>query len=214
MMKGSQLLAALRRKPPHATHPPRIGPNSIIRTVEALREAYGPAHAAEILRRGRRADLIDTLPAEMVDETDFTRLVLLLRSQLGGPTAERILRRSGQLTAVYLLQNRIPRPVQYVLKVLPRCIALKILLQAIGKHAWTFVGSGTFSFRLDKTLHISIGDCVECRGVQASAPVCSYYSGAFEHLLRTLIAPSATVREIACIACGSEYCMFQVMFNT
>ncbi|MCG8346542.1 MAG: bacteriochlorophyll 4-vinyl reductase [Chloroflexales bacterium] len=212
-MKGPQLLAALRRTPSHITHPPRIGPNSIIRTVEALHEAYGQTRAAEILRCSGRADLIDILPVDMIDETDFTQLVLALRSQLGGPAAERILRRSGQLTAVYLLQNRIPQPVQYLLKILPHRVGLRILLQAISKHAWTFVGSGTFSFQLDKTLYISIGDCVECRGVQASAPVCSYYSGAFEHLLQTLIAPRAAVQEIVCIACGGEHCQFRITFN-
>lgn len=212
-MKVPGSASALSQAPAHSPHPARIGPNAIIRTVQALREVYVPAEVAAILERSGRPDLIETLPEAMIAEAEFNSLVQALRSQLGPAQSERILRRSGQLTAVYLLHHRIPRPIQALLKVLPRRAGLKILLSAISKHAWTFVGSGEFRFTVGRASFFTITNCVECRGIEAEAPMCSFYTGAFEHLLRTLIAPRATVQETECEACGANRCLFQIGLN-
>lgn len=62
----------------------------------------------------------------------------------------------GRLTASYLLANRIPKPAQIVLGLLPARIGLKLLLKAIGGHAWTFAGVGTFSDRFGRLLTLAI----------------------------------------------------------
>ncbi len=190
----------------------RIGPNSIIQTVNALREAYGAAEADAILQRGDHSHLMTTLPSEMIDEQEFLTLIQMLRDQIGIAAAGQILRRSGQLTAGYLLKHRIPRPVQLLLKILPRTAALRVLLSAISKHAWTFVGSGTFRFTISEQSLITITDCIESREITSERPVCFFYTGAFERLLQALINMHAQVCETTCRACGDRQCRFDIVF--
>lgn len=209
-MKSSHLAAHPSSTAQVHGQPAQIGPNAIIRTVQALRETYGDAHTAKLLRQGGRADLIDTLPTTMVDEAEFHALVLLLYASIGPDAAQQILRRAGQLTAGYLLQHRIPQPVQWLLKILPDRLALRVLLSAISQHAWTFVGSGVFSFNLRTKPYVVIANCVECRDRVAAEPSCSFYCGAFEHLFRTLINAHTRVEETECAACGAERCVFQI----
>lgn len=193
-------------------HHGRIGPNAIIQTVQALKERYGIPQTETLLRRIGHAALITTLPHEMIDEQDFLVLMQALRAQLGLAETGEILQRSGQLTAGYVLANRIPAPVRLLLKLLPPGLALPMLLTAVKKHAWTFVGTGEFSYVLGKKPQLFIVNCVECRGVQADAPICRFYQGAFEGLLRALVSARTQVRETSCGACGEERCTFAVTF--
>lgn len=172
----------------------KIGPNSIIQTVEALKETYGIPQTHEILRRGNHAHLIETLPAEMVDEQEFMHLVGMLLEQLGSEQAIGILRRSGQLTGFYLLQHRIPRFFQKLLHMLPRSIALNLLLIAIQKNAWTFVGSGVFRFVGGIHARIIIAHRPSAYTIHPEA--CGFYCGTFEQIFKILIDPQAQVQPI------------------
>lgn len=172
--------------PTHA----RIGPNAIIQTVQALKEFCGVPQAIAILQKGDQAHLIDRLPSAMIDEQEFHALVWALVEQLGPAQTQQILRRSGQLTALYLLQHRIPKPFQWLLKVLPRRVGLTLLLTAISKHAWTFAGSGQFSFTVGKVPRLTI-----TRVVQSSEAISGFYAGTFEQLLQTLIDARSQVQE-------------------
>lgn len=169
----------------------KLGPNSIIRTVEALQETYSLPQAHAILQQGGLPDLVDNLPTSMVAEDEFIRLVNVLLSQLGSEQTKRILRRSGQLTAFYLLQHRIPPFFQKFLKVLPPSVALTLLLIAISKSAWTFVGSGAFSFSGGPQAVIVIANRTPNPPIPAE--VCSFYAGTFEQIFRVLIDPQTTV---------------------
>ncbi|WP_207708764.1 bacteriochlorophyll 4-vinyl reductase [Heliobacterium mobile] len=190
----------------------KIGPNSIIQTVAALKEKYGDEKADVILRQGGKGYLIDNLPSEMVDEKEFISLVHMLASSVGHTETKVILRRSGELTAKYLLKHRIPGPIQWLLKVLPAKQGLRILLSAISKNAWTFVGTGTFSYDSENEKKIYIENCLSCRGLHSSQPICSFYEGTFEKLIQTLIVSKAQVREIECIALGAKTCTYQIQF--
>jgi divinyl protochlorophyllide a 8-vinyl-reductase len=186
-----------------------IGPNAIIQTVRALREQYGDRADTMLIRAGR-PDLCAQLPAEMIDEREFQALIQRLRDQLGLEATAAILARAGAYTGDYILANRIPRPVQLILKFLPPRLALTMLLAAIAKHAWTFVGSGQFSYYRDRTMHLKIVNCVESRDVQAATPICAFYQGAFERLIRALVKSRSCVYEVACAACGDPACIFEV----
>lgn len=189
----------------------KIGPNSLIQTVRALKEVYGERKTFELLRKGGQGNLIEHLPGEMVDEQAFISLAKMLYETLDTKQALKILRRSGQFTAGYLLENRIPRPVQVLLKLLPDAISLKILLTAIGKNAWTFAGSGTYSFVTGKAPTITIQHSILGKAlVPASETVCSYYAGTFERLLQALINPRCEVQETGCLATGSDKCTFVI----
>jgi divinyl protochlorophyllide a 8-vinyl-reductase len=189
----------------------RIGPNALIQTAAALVEARGEAAARAFFKGiGREALLVEP-PRTMVDEADFIALIGALRAAYGVEAAAAVLSRSGELTAAYLLAHRIPRPAHVVLPLLPRRLALRVLLKAVGAHAWTFAGSGRFSFEVGaRRAGLRLADCAECRGMAAREPLCRYYERCFEALLRPLIDRRLAVREVACAAAGADACRFEV----
>lgn len=172
-----------------ATHTNRIGPNALIQTVRALREQLGNVQANQLLQQGGQGYLIDHQPTAMVDEKAFMDLVAALVSALGVAQTKQVLARSGQLTALYLLQHRIPQSFQRLLKLLPRHLALALLLFAISKHAWTFVGSGAFRYRLGRTTALTVHS-----SIQPVAAVHGFYGGTFEHLVHALIDAQAEMQ--------------------
>lgn len=201
-----------------AVHPPaqpnapaveaKIGPNALIQTVRAVREAYDEAVLLRILRQSGQTNLLDHEPAQMVAESEFAALVAALTDQLGAAAARRVLHRSGELTAAYLLQHRIPAPFQRLLKILPRNPALKLFLFAIGKHAWTFVGSGTFTYHVGTETRLQI-----VSGIQPAEVVSSFYGGTFEYLLRALIDPCTQVQpESTAAAPQTAKCIYKVSY--
>ncbi len=188
----------------------RIGPNCLIRTVQALEERLGTDAARAWLVAHGHQDLTERLPESMVPEADFHALAGHVLDGLGAETGLAVLDRSGVLTAEYLLAHRIPAPARLLLPHLPSRLGLRILARAIGAHAWTFAGSGRFSVRLTGDPVFAIAGCPMCRGRHASRPTCSYYRATFEHLLRRLIHPRLTVAEVACEAVGSTACEFRI----
>lgn len=190
----------------------RIGPNSIIQTVEALKEHYGYSRTVEILHQGGYLQLMDNLPSTMVAEQEFVSLATMLIHQLGSEQAGNILNRSGQRTAFYLLKHRIPPFFQYIVKHLPRGAGFTLLLMAIGKNAWTFVGSGRFSFVGGKAPRIMLFN--RSSGHTVPPEACRFYAGTFETLLRELLGAQATVEEIRCPASDEIRCAYAVSYRS
>ncbi|MEM6533907.1 MAG: bacteriochlorophyll 4-vinyl reductase [Myxococcota bacterium] len=178
----------------------RIGPNAVIQTLGALRVLEG-ATLAEALRT--EADLPDPIPLQMIPERWFLDLVHHVRRVLPRDRAEAVLNRSGYGTADYVARNRIPSLVRLAFKILPRQIAVPLLLRAIRKHAWTFVGAGRM--RLLPSA-IELADCPTCR--ESGQPFSGgYYAAAFQRLL-VLADPRIRVRETECVARGHGACIF------
>lgn len=186
-----------------AAGPARIGPNSLIQTVRALQERYPAATIAAILQQSGQAYLLHHDPEAMVQEQEFAALVQALADQLGVSAARAVLHRSGQLTAAYLLQYRIPRPFQRLLKLLPHRLALKLLLFAISKNAWTFAGSGHFSYQVGKTSRLTVTG-----HIQPLEAVCGFYGGTFEHLIHVLIHAKAIMQTEVSMTGGQTYCVY------
>jgi len=199
----------------------KIGPNTIIQTVRVVRERYDAERMAEILRHGGQDHLIEHLPTEMVYEDEFHALVWMLIDQLGAVTTAEILDASGAYTAHYLLQHRIPKPFQHLLKLLPRDIALTLFLLAISQNAWTFAGSGKFTFVTGSDPKIIISNPAPLQQGESTATdpgdgiypyaICHFYAGTFETLLRILIDPQTTLQKVDCqtdadIRCGYTIC--------
>jgi divinyl protochlorophyllide a 8-vinyl-reductase len=211
---------------------PRIGPNAIIRLQEALQASVGSARARDLFERAGQGRHLAAPPVHMVDEVDVTALYTLLPLQLGSRLAAEVSGRAGLLTGDYLLAHRIPRPVQRLLHWLPATLAARVLIAAIQRHAWTFVGSGHFevtkipaSTRQARSvggphdargtdrharLLLRVGHCPICRGSAQSAPGCSYYAATFERIFVALVHPHTRVREEACQAMGASACIFEV----
>ncbi len=168
--------------------PSRIGPNSIIQTVAALEASFGKAEAEAILQRIGQGHWIGNLPTEMTEESKFHALVTAVEKEIGENATASILEESGQRTAKYLLRVRIPAIFQKVVKLLPPRAAFKLLLFAISKNAWTFAGSGQFSYTMSRPPEISV------RVTWPSLPVGgNFYLGTFKALLHELVNPDTTV---------------------
>ncbi|NNJ10861.1 bacteriochlorophyll 4-vinyl reductase [Chloroflexales bacterium ZM16-3] len=188
----------------------RIGPNSIIQTITSLRETCSPDELRALLA-GEAEGYLSHLPHEMIPEGEFHDLVRLLVARMGIERAGEVLYRSGELTADYVRANRIPAPIRTLLGLFPAQISLRLLLPAISKHAWTFAGSGKFSFSLSLTPSVSIGkpEGQDTSGIAAA--LCCYYCGAFTQMLRRLVSRRIELRETSCQAHGGPACVYQIV---
>jgi divinyl protochlorophyllide a 8-vinyl-reductase len=180
-----------------------MGPNAIIQTVHALNSFYGESQTSALLERGGHAHLLDNLPTEMINEAEFHALVQMLVAQAGAMQAAQILYDAGQRTAAYLLTHRIPGFFQRLVSILPRRAGLSLLLWAIGRNAWTFVGSGTFRFAMGHhpAIHIRVN-------YPSVSPVASVYGGTFAHLTQTLIDRHITIQTTTTYAAGGIDCTY------
>ncbi len=181
----------------------RIGPNAVTRLAEALGAAAPAIFAAAGL-----AHRLATPPEAMVPEAEVTALHRALRAGLSPEAADRVAREAGRRTALYLLAHRIPRAMQALLRRLPPALAARLLLRAIGRHAWTFAGSGRFRILPGTPPRFAIEHGPIARAGAAAHPVCGYYAATFETLCATLVSPRARVEEIACEAMGAPACLF------
>jgi len=186
----------------------RIGPNAVTRLAEALEALRGRAEAAAVFDGAHLAHRLAAPPGRMVDEAEVIALHAALRARLPADAAA-IAADAGRRTADYLLAHRIPRIMRVVLPRLPARLAARILLAAIGRHAWTFAGSGRFAVLPGRGVRFSIAGGPLARGVEAAVPVCDYYAATFQGLFRALVHPATQVAETACEACGAPACVFE-----
>jgi divinyl protochlorophyllide a 8-vinyl-reductase len=188
----------------------RIGPNAVTRLAEALSALQGEETCRAVFAAAGAEAHLAAAPTSMVDEMTVARLHQSLHARLAPHQARAVSRRAGELTARYLLDNRIPRLAQTLLRRLPAWLALRILCAAITRHAWTFTGSGAFtaSFRPDVTLTITHGPVA--RLIRSREPACAYYAATFESVLSGALGRRMTVRETACEAMGAPACVFEV----
>jgi divinyl protochlorophyllide a 8-vinyl-reductase len=195
----------------------RIGPNAIIRMAEAIERHEGNDAARRMLQAAGLGAYIAARPENMVDEREVIRLHRVVRAEYGATRADLLSRVAGLATGDYLLANRIPKPVQTLLKLLPARLAAHVLVTAIGKHAWTFCGSGRFEAAFGPIgsgrLRLAVIDGPLSRGVRSSTPVCAYYAATFERLFRALVHRRVTVEEIECQAAGGSACVFEVRWR-
>jgi divinyl protochlorophyllide a 8-vinyl-reductase len=197
----------------------QIGPNAITRVAEAMRASLGEQATAELFGSIQLQSYLARPPQAMVPQDEVGRLQARLRAAHGPELARRIGRDAGGRTGDYLLAHRIPRPAQFVLRCLPSAMAARILVRAIGRHAWTFAGSGTFSFSLARTdrsgpaLRLSIESCPLCSRIRADAPACDYFAATFERIFTRLVSARTSVVETACQANGAPRCVFEVRWS-
>ena len=188
----------------------RIGPNAITRVAEVLLPRLGHGATAGIFEQAGLLDYLAHPPESMVDEAEVSRLHRALRACLGEPRARDIAFEAGTRTGDYLLAHRIPQPVQWLLRHLPAPWASRVLLSAIGRHAWTFAGSGQFTARAGSPVRLTIRHNPLCAGIAAGEPACAFYTATFERLFRVLVHPLARVREVECEAMGAPACRFEI----
>ncbi|WP_041447541.1 bacteriochlorophyll 4-vinyl reductase [Thiocystis violascens] len=191
-------------------HRGRIGPNAIIRIAESLEASQGRQAVTDLFHLAGLDRYLQAMPTEMVDEQEVVALQGALRVQLGIPAARSVSRDAGLRTGDYLLANRIPRPAQRLLSILPPSLACRTLIKAIRGNSWTFVGTGVFDADPSYPPKLLIANSPMCRGATAAEPLCDFYAGTFERLFRRLVQRESVVTEIACEANGAPRCVFEV----
>jgi divinyl protochlorophyllide a 8-vinyl-reductase len=191
----------------------RIGPNAIIRMVEALDDVEGKGAGSRFLERAGLSRYIARLPEAMVDEAEVIALHREVREALGEGRAETLSWLAGRKTADYLLAHRMPKPMRRVLRILPPGLAARVLLAAISRHAWTFAGSGRFRVVSFAPVTVEIAGCPLARGLTAEQPACGYFAATLERLFAILVHPDACVSEIACAAMGAPACRFEIAWR-
>lgn len=169
----------------------RIGPNSITRLAEVVREELGRAAEAQLFSDAHLAHYLATPPTEMVDERDVAALYGALADHYPERHARRLAWRAGSRTGTYLLEKRIPKPIQRVLRRLPRRLGGMILKRAIARNAWTFTGSGHLEVARGLSPNFTIEQCKLCDGRTPTGCPCAFYAGTFERLYRELISVHA-----------------------
>jgi divinyl protochlorophyllide a 8-vinyl-reductase len=188
----------------------RIGPNAITRVAEVLPQVIGEVGSLKLFELAGLAHYLQQPPQDMVDEAEVTRLHWQLQQSLGSDITRIVARQAGLRTANYLLQFRIPKPVQALLKVLPARLASRVLLSAIRGHAWTFSGSGIFTAQAGQPVVLRIRDNPMCRGITTAEPSCDFYAATFEHLFQVLVHHQTKVTEVECESSGGSECRFEV----
>jgi divinyl protochlorophyllide a 8-vinyl-reductase len=149
----------------------------------------------------------------MVDEAEVVALYRALREAFPPPASEAIAERAGAKTGEYILRHRIPAPARAVLRLLPARLSAKMLLAAIGKHAWTFAGSAHVEIADASPALVTLEGCPVCAGAVASSPLCRYYGATFECLFQRLVSAGTRVRESSCQALGDACCTFEIRYE-
>jgi len=187
----------------------RIGPNALIQLVPILDATHGAA-----ARRALFAACGTPVPdgSAMIDEGPVAAIHRAMRARFP-ETAPAIARAAGLAVGDYILANRIPAPVQTVLRALPAPLAARALTRAITAHAWTFCGSGHVTARAGHPTVCAIHDNPMVRGETADHGLCHWHTAVFERLFATLVHPCASARETACCAMGAPACRFEIRWR-
>ena len=166
-----------------------IGPNAVLQTVAVMEERLGHARTAAILADAQ----IHALPSgkQMIREIEALRLHRWLA--LHDPLASfAIAEEAGAHTADYIIANRIPRAAVWLLRRLPAQLAAPLLMMAIRKHAWTFIGAGVFT--ATGAWHFTIDRTAADDGMLPPASLFVWDAAVFTRLYAALVARDCTCR--------------------
>ena len=166
-----------------------IGPNAILQALPVMERMLGARESAHILKEARIATLPDG--ESMIPEAEAMRLhhALSMRDPF---EAIEIAREAGHGTADYIIANRIPRIAATILRWLPARLAAPLLMKAIARHAWTFIGSGRFQadggwrFIIDRTEADDL--------MMPTDSLFEWYGAVFTRLYQKLVHPRARCR--------------------
>jgi divinyl protochlorophyllide a 8-vinyl-reductase len=187
-----------------------IGPNAAIQLLAALRDARLDQLAEQVFIAAGVAEWLVHPPITMVDQRRVARLHRAVRDTVPRDQARRLLGAAGRLTADYILANRIPRPAQMVLKLLPASLAGRLLVAAIRAHAWTFAGSARFTAQAGAPTVFTLTGNPLCTSELASSPICCWHAAVFQRLFEVLVSHRSRVVETACEASGDRCCRFEI----
>ncbi|QFT92276.1 hypothetical protein FIU86_05445 [Roseovarius sp. THAF9] len=183
---------------------PRVGPNAILQTMEALTELGGMDLTRRVFSAAGLLPLLEAPPSEMVPEVWASDLHRTITTELPAVEAARVAADGGHRTGFYILENRIPAVARTLLQLLPGSVAGSILLRAIERHAWTFAGSAEVAIEIGTPMYFFIYDN------PLAIPGCPWHCAVFETLFRRLVSPHTRVAHTCCCANGADACVFEI----
>lgn len=181
-----------------------VGPNAIIQTATALHELVGAAAERSIFGAAGLARYLDHPPEAMVREGDAARLFAAILTNLDRNQSRDVLADAGKRTGQYILAHRIPNAAKTLISVLPRGMGMRLLLSAIGKHSWTFAGTGQVTIDRGWSPALTIA-----RNPLAT-PGCPWHVATLEELFQSLVSPVLKVHHTSCCAMGASACRFEI----
>lgn len=170
-----------------ACKPHVIGPNSVTQLEHACDQILGREETIYLFTAAGFYKYIQMPPIKMVPEDHPAKLFDMLYRIYPRDTADRIAKLAGELTADYVIENRIPGFAAQLLKWMPAKFAGSGLLKAIQKNSWTFAGSGICQAGTDGAPHVSIKDN------PIKMPGAAWHVGVFQRMFRRLVCAHATV---------------------
>lgn len=169
-----------------------IGPNAVLQAVAVMEERLGHAATAAILADAQ----IAPLPSgeHMIPEIEALRLHrwLSLHDPMGSFV---IAEEAGARTADYIIANRIPHAVRWLLRRLPARFAAPLLMASIRKHAWTFIGAGAFTPA--NAWHFTIDRTAARDSLPPPDSLFHWYAAVFTRLYAALVARDCACRMLA-----------------
>ena len=169
-----------------------IGPNAVLQLIEALKAAGLYDVSAPVFATAGVADWLIDPPEKMVDQRRVARLHQAVRAVSSPEEGVALMAESGRLTADYILANRIPKPAQALLKLLPARLAAMAFVPAIKAHSWTFAGTGKFTGQAGLPTVFTLTGNPLCAGEHATAPVCIWHAAVFQRLFQVSGVASGT----------------------
>jgi len=198
--------------------PALIGPNAITQLQRVLQQQLGWSDTQRIFAAAGLAQHLQQAPESMVDEREVARLHRQVRRHCVPWQDREIMRLAGDRTGAYILANRIPKPVLWLLRHMPAVWSAPLLMRAIRRHAWTFAGSGDFRIGRQRGARQQIIAAVRANPVvaldTADQPICHWHAAVFQRLFRELIDDATTVTETRCCAKGDVACVFSIQLRS
>ena len=166
----------------------QIGPNAVLQLLYVLRDRFARSRGDDLVwalaEDTNTTHYLLSPPQSMSPLVDAVRLFAAVGQSFDLTTARAIFVEAGYRTADYIIANRIPRPAQILLRVLPQPLAIRVLARAIMANAWTFVGDG----RLKVTYLIPLR--LEIRGTSLQSPDGIWHLSVVQRLYQRLVSKS------------------------
>lgn len=181
-----------------------IGPNALLQLTAPMAAHLGASAVAEVFAAAGTS--VPPPDSGMIAQARVTAVFTTLAHRHPADAGP-ILQAAGAATADYILANRIPVVAASLIRALPGALGARLLAAAIGRHAWTFAGSGQFRHRLGVPLILEIA---QNPLALPSLGRCDWHAAVFQRLFASLAWPDAQVHEGTCCGRGDPACRFVI----
>ncbi len=196
--------------------PDAIMVNALVRqALIAAQEVIGENGLNTVLRTSGLERFIGNFPPNdlqpAIQAVEYARFNQAIE-EFYGRGGRGILRRIGKASFQYALseQSALLGLAGMALKLLPERARIKFILTSMANalkktnpqvEAWVEEGEGIAYVE---------ATCAICHGRHAETPICHLYVGSIGEAVQWATGQEHTIHETHCMACGDEYCRFEV----